>query len=233
MIGAGTCAPTPCSEQPLHLCVRHARAVGGGEHDAGAGRRTAIPPRGSRLSTRVSKPCRRAQAGPYGARPATSVTPRAIYEKERLSAIQPGTRPQRRQPRGAHPDQKGRALVRLGTGRTPPDLRGRLAPHVHRSLLSPKIARRLHHSRDLGNPSISSPGSTTRRSTSAASMHCSPSCTRARNGPTESARSTSPSSRRARIRISSVSRWASAIGASMLKSSFARAIAPGGQPEGK
>jgi hypothetical protein len=33
------------------------------------------------------------------------------------------------------------------------------------------------------DPSISSPGSTTRRSTSATSMHCSPSSPRARNGP--------------------------------------------------
>jgi hypothetical protein len=60
-------------------------------------------------------------------------------------------------------DEKGRlaavepALGGLGpaarrSGRTPPDLRRRLAPYVYRSALSPPIARRLHHSRDLGEP---------------------------------------------------------------------------------
>jgi hypothetical protein len=59
-------------------------------------------------------------------------------EKERLAAVEP-------------------ALGGLGpaarrSGRTPPDLRRRLAPYVYRSALSPPIARRLHHSRDLGEP---------------------------------------------------------------------------------
>jgi hypothetical protein len=78
-----------------------------------------------------------------------------LHHARRKGALggRPATaRPDRGQPRGAHPDQKERAVVGAGAGRTPRDLRRRLAPYVYRSALSPPIARRLHHSRDLGEP---------------------------------------------------------------------------------
>ena len=128
-------------------------------------------------STRGFPLCPRAQAGPPPLHHAR--------RKGALSSGHPaGTRPGWGRPRGAHPVEKKRAVVGPGAGRTPPDLRGRLAPHVYRLALSlPDRAHASTHSRDLGGPSISSPGSTTRRSTSATSMHCSPSSARARNGP--------------------------------------------------
>ena len=70
-------------------------------------------------------------------------------EKERLATIQPALSAHR-QPRGAHPDQEERAVVGPGAGRTPPGLRGRLAPHAHRLALSPRD--HAPPSRDLGEP---------------------------------------------------------------------------------
>ena len=72
-------------------------------------------------------------------------------EKERLSAIQPALGRSRAARAALIPIKKsarGGTWHRTNAAGFP----GRLAPHVHRPALSPPIARRLHHSRDLGEP---------------------------------------------------------------------------------